>query len=160
MSAQLISLFHTLLFSSLRDSEGTLFVCLPVCSSYISLLCLSRIAAGQQFNKLNRSCMQALRSHLNLIKWPPDTTHGCECMCTHSTEAFTCTHTRASTRSQRLNHIISAQIINDIIFGCSIYTAGQLDARGNKEEGREREKERARGAGTKKACMKRKRVGG
>ena len=89
--------------------------------------------------------MQALRSHLNLITRPPDTAHGRKRMCTHSTEAFTCTHTRASTYSQKLNHIIAAQIINDIIFGCSVYTAGQLDARGNKEEGRERERERERG---------------
>lgn len=64
-------------------------------------------------------------------------------------------HTRAHTRRTRakqrhrqrekerergmLNHIISTQIINDIIFGCSLYNVGQLDARGNKEGVRETE---------------------
>ena len=46
------------------------------------------------------------------------------------------THTHTHTHTKRLNHIISAQIINDIIFDWSNY-AGQLDARGNKEKERE-----------------------
>lgn len=59
--------------------------------------------------------------------------------------------------TQRLNHIISTQIINDIIFGCSVYNAGQLDARGNKVGVRERQNRRI---GTKKMCVEKKREGG
>lgn len=36
-----------------------------------------------------------------------------------------------------LNRIISSQIINGIILGCSLGNSGQLDARGNKERQRE-----------------------
>lgn len=51
------------------------------------------------------------------------------------TEKQICTH--AQKHTEKLNHIISAQIINDIIFGCSLYNVGQLDARGNEEGVRE-----------------------
>ncbi len=91
------------------------------------------IAVGQQFNK-----QIALRSHLNLIIWPPDTTHNHKYMCTHSPGIHAHIHKGAHT--QKLNHIIATQIINDIIFGYSIYNAGQLDARSNKEGVRERDR--------------------
>ena len=46
------------------------------------------------------------------------------------------------THRDTLNHIISTQIINDIIFGGSLGNTGQLDASGNKEGERERIKDR------------------
>lgn len=65
-------------------------------------------------------------------------TYTVKCARTHS-ETWACTHGPAETQREKLNHIISAQIINDIIFGCSLYNVGQLDAGGNEEGVRLRE---------------------
>lgn len=86
--------------------------------------------------------MQPLQPHQNLIMWPPDAKHIRKHMYTHSVRrSHAHPQGHAHTLTQRLNHIISAQIINDIIFGCSIYNVGQLDARGNKEGVTEQENE-------------------
>lgn len=60
---------------------------------------------------------------------------------------YTHTHTHSMHRDRERNHIISPQIINEIIFGCSLRNVSQLDARGNKE--RETEKNC-----NKEKCMK------
>lgn len=86
--------------------------------------------------------MQAHRSHLNLIMWPPDTAHN-HIACIHAQQGI---HIHKSEHTHKLNHIISSQIINDIILGGSFYNAGQLDARGKKEAVRQN-----RRTGTKKA---------
>lgn len=44
-----------------------------------------------------------------------------------------------------LNRIISSQIINGIILGCSLGNSGQLDRRGNKERQREEQADRDKG---------------
>lgn len=44
-----------------------------------------------------------------------------------------------------LNRIISSQIINGIILGCSLGNSGQLDARGNNERRREEKPDRDKG---------------
>lgn len=47
---------------------------------------------------------------------------------------------QAQAHKHTLNHIISTRIINDIIFGWSQYNGSQLDARGNKERARVRDR--------------------
>lgn len=96
--------------------------------------------------------MLVFHSCLKMLMWASvqrTITYTIECARTHR-EMWACTHGPAETQRGRLNHIISTQIINDIIFSCSSYNVGQLDTGGNEEAQRGRWKRK----GTKKIAEK------
>lgn len=98
-----------------------------------------KTTAGQQFNQ-QMAHMLVFHSYLKMIMWASiqrAIAHTVECAHTHS-EMRARTNGPAETQRGKLNHIISTQIINDIIFSCSSYNVGQLDTGGNEEAQRGR----------------------
>lgn len=97
------------------------------------------MAVGHKFNQ-QMAHMLVFHSCLHMIMWA-----------TQCAPTYTSVHVHTVRREhahmapqnhrerEKLNHIISSQIINDIIFSCSSYNIGLLDAGGNEEGVRLRE---------------------
>lgn len=115
---------------------------LPIIRQESFLFCpesVKKMAVGHKFNQ-QMAHMLVFHSCLHMIMWATQCTPTYTSVHVHTVRRE---HAHMAPQNQRerekLNHIISSQIINDIIFSCSSYNIGLLDAGGNEEGVRLRE---------------------